>query len=371
MVRLSPASAAALAVVLALRPSPALAQSRADENAVTQAEDAFGFSVGRESLGIYDADNARGFSPSAAGNLAHRRSLLRAGRGDPRTSSSNSEFDQGRPVGPGISLSPPRAGSSISASAAPPTSSAPRSSSMATATAPSAAKWRLRCHWHRAFHSASVSMVAARISRTAPATGITPKRSSGAGGPRAGSRSCRSRTAFTDVDDNSSPVYVPAGNFLPPQPLAGHFSGPWWNGINRTHLNSGVLSSADTVEDLAAARSALFRSIRHLRNGYTYLVDELQPDGIGHRIHVRQPAVEQQRGQRRGAVDACDRRRTAAAHAAFQPARPPGPARVRRGRRDRPRNLVDLRGHRHAAAEIRVRRAIARSASAMDLRGRL
>ncbi len=36
---------------------------------VTQAEDAFGFSVGRESLGIYNAGNARGFSPTAAGNL--------------------------------------------------------------------------------------------------------------------------------------------------------------------------------------------------------------------------------------------------------------------------------------------------------------
>src|SRR4051794_24969176 len=69
MVRMSPASAVALAAVLVLRSPPALAQSRSDENAVTQAEDAFGFSVGRESLGIYNAGNARGFSPSAAGNL--------------------------------------------------------------------------------------------------------------------------------------------------------------------------------------------------------------------------------------------------------------------------------------------------------------
>ncbi len=36
---------------------------------MTQAEDAFGFSVGRESLGIYNAGNARGFSPTAAGNI--------------------------------------------------------------------------------------------------------------------------------------------------------------------------------------------------------------------------------------------------------------------------------------------------------------
>src|SRR3954447_6573988 len=62
-------SCCAMALVLAGGSGPALAQSRSDENAVTQAEDAFGFSVGRESLGIYNAGNARGFSPSAAGNL--------------------------------------------------------------------------------------------------------------------------------------------------------------------------------------------------------------------------------------------------------------------------------------------------------------
>jgi iron complex outermembrane receptor protein len=48
---------------------PAFAQDRTDDNAVTQAEDAFGFSVGRESIGIYGPGNARGFSPTAAGNV--------------------------------------------------------------------------------------------------------------------------------------------------------------------------------------------------------------------------------------------------------------------------------------------------------------
>src|SRR4051812_10700961 len=47
----------------------ASAQDRSDENAITQAEDAFGFSVGRETLGIYNSGNARGFSPTAAGNV--------------------------------------------------------------------------------------------------------------------------------------------------------------------------------------------------------------------------------------------------------------------------------------------------------------
>src|SRR5947208_5268761 len=57
------------AAAIACASGAAHTQSRSSDNAVTQAEDAFGFSVGRETLGIYNAGNARGFSPSAAGNL--------------------------------------------------------------------------------------------------------------------------------------------------------------------------------------------------------------------------------------------------------------------------------------------------------------
>src|SRR5436853_4678300 len=54
---------------LALLSTEADAQNRTDDNAITQAEDAFGFSVGRESIGIYNATQARGFSPTQAGNV--------------------------------------------------------------------------------------------------------------------------------------------------------------------------------------------------------------------------------------------------------------------------------------------------------------
>lgn len=73
--------------MLAGAPSPAFAQSlppapslpvpttvarttlqRANENAVTQAEDAFGVSIGREELGLYSSSDIRGFSPIDAGN---------------------------------------------------------------------------------------------------------------------------------------------------------------------------------------------------------------------------------------------------------------------------------------------------------------
>lgn len=42
---------------------------RAGDNAVSAAQDAFGTSVGSENIGLYSAGNARGFSPTEAGNL--------------------------------------------------------------------------------------------------------------------------------------------------------------------------------------------------------------------------------------------------------------------------------------------------------------
>src|SRR5215207_4101998 len=48
--------------------TPAIAQ-RTGENAVTSADDAFGTSVGNETIGLYSTDEVRGFSPVAAGNI--------------------------------------------------------------------------------------------------------------------------------------------------------------------------------------------------------------------------------------------------------------------------------------------------------------
>ncbi len=57
-----------VAASMASLATSALAQ-RADENATTQAGDAFGFSVGSESVGLYNSGEVRGFNPSAAGNV--------------------------------------------------------------------------------------------------------------------------------------------------------------------------------------------------------------------------------------------------------------------------------------------------------------
>ena len=53
---------------LACVPAPAFAQ-RAGDNAVAAAQDAFGTTVGNESIGLYTTGNARGFSPVQASNV--------------------------------------------------------------------------------------------------------------------------------------------------------------------------------------------------------------------------------------------------------------------------------------------------------------
>ncbi len=58
----------ALTIALLLAASPAGAQ-RASENVVTTAQDAFGTSIGNDTIGIYSAQEARGFSPREAGNM--------------------------------------------------------------------------------------------------------------------------------------------------------------------------------------------------------------------------------------------------------------------------------------------------------------
>lgn len=65
-----PSSGLALAAALAAGCwPPTTSAQRVDDNAVTAAEDAFGTSIGGESVGLYSASAVRGFSPLEAGNV--------------------------------------------------------------------------------------------------------------------------------------------------------------------------------------------------------------------------------------------------------------------------------------------------------------
>ncbi len=69
MRRASRLGGSALALAVAALPGTAMAQAKTGENAVTSADDAFGNTVGFESSGIYSSEEARGFSPTKAGNV--------------------------------------------------------------------------------------------------------------------------------------------------------------------------------------------------------------------------------------------------------------------------------------------------------------
>jgi iron complex outermembrane receptor protein len=65
-----PTALVALSLALVLGHAIPDAQAeRAQENAVTTAEDAFGLAVGNQAIGLYSMVDARGFSPQQAGNL--------------------------------------------------------------------------------------------------------------------------------------------------------------------------------------------------------------------------------------------------------------------------------------------------------------
>jgi iron complex outermembrane receptor protein len=64
----SPELKPVLATIICLATAAAFAQ-RADENAVTAAQDAFGTSIGFQNVGLYSPVDARGFNPQQAGNL--------------------------------------------------------------------------------------------------------------------------------------------------------------------------------------------------------------------------------------------------------------------------------------------------------------
>jgi len=286
MLRRSRMSFRMAAVATAFVASSVHAQSRSDENAITQAEDAFGFSVGRESLGIYSAGNVRGFSPSAAGNLridglyfdtpyglqgtlvgstsikvgltaqgypfaapsgivdyALRRPEDKAGASAVGNFDSfgsyGLEIDGSLPVNPQLSLGYGFNGSHVE---------------FADGTN----------NWN---HTESL------IARWRPASGIE----------------IMPFWAITnDYDDEAGVFYIPAGEFLPKVAKSRHYEGPPWSDFRYTALNTGVLASARFGQNWVI-RLGAFHSVQDMKHGFTNILDAELRDGSGERILFADP----------------------------------------------------------------------------------
>ncbi|MEZ0472814.1 TonB-dependent siderophore receptor [Luteimonas salinilitoris] len=252
---------------------------RSDENVVTQADDAFGTSIGRETIGIYSSSSVRGFSPTEAGNVRidglyfdqvwplspriRRSTSIRVG-----LSAQNYPFPAPtgvidyafRTPGDEASLSVSLGGDSdgganLEIDAVLPLRERTLSIGMGAALYGN----------ERYDGTSSTEHVEAAALRWTPtmAIEIVP---------------FWSRAYLRDYE--IGPWYVPAGPYLPPHIPRRRFNGPHWALYERAAVNYGVFGRADLAKGWQL-RAGVFHSHYDVdRDAYAFLTD-LQPDGTG------------------------------------------------------------------------------------------
>ena len=279
-----------VAAALAFLPTATYAQSRSDENAVTQAEDAFGFSVGRESLGIYNAGNARGFSPAAAGNLRIEGLYFDQQFSLPSTLLDSTSIKvglsaQGYPfaapsgiVDQSLRVPGDKAGASVVAN----WDSWGTYGIEANGTLPVSPKLSIGYGingTHLSFPDGTnnYNHTESLIARWRPVSGI---------------EIMPFWAINNDYDDEAGTFYVPAGPFLPKLPRPDHNDGAGWADFRYTALNSGLLASARLAQNWVI-RLGAFRSVWDVKHSFSNLLLDERPDGSGDRVLFADPPNKQ------------------------------------------------------------------------------
>lgn len=273
--------------LIAMSLSQSAFAQRADENAVTQAEDAFGTSIGNESVGIYNSFDVRGFSPTRAGNARieglffdqvwaptsriRRSTTIRVGisaQGFPFPAPTGVVDYAFRKPGNEAQLSVIAGGNSYKAA------------SLEFDGVIPIVKDRFSLGvglglFHNEFSNGTnseqhVEGVSLRWTPS-PAVEIMPYWSR------------------SDIyDDKIGPLYVPAGNFLPPRIKRRQFNGPDFAIYRGVAINYGGIARVDLSPDWQL-RAGLFRSLfDNKRDAFTFITD-LTPDGRGNFLFLADP----------------------------------------------------------------------------------
>ena len=268
---------------------PAFAQSRSSDNAVTQAEDAFGFSVGRESLGIYNAGYARGFSPVSAGNLringlyfdqAYNLSGTILGATSVKVGLSAQGYPFAAPSGiydQTLRTPADKGGASFVGNfdsngtwGAEIEGSLPVNGNLSLGYGVNATRTGFADGTSNWVHTVSL------IGRWRPASGI---------------EIMPFWSLTDDFDDEAGTFYVPAGKFLPQTARPDHNEGPEWSDFRYTGLNTGLLASARLSQN-TVLRLGAFRSVNDIKTSFTNLLASEQPDGSGERLLFADPPLK-------------------------------------------------------------------------------
>ena len=268
--------------------APACAQDRSDENAITQAEDAFGFSVGRETIGIYSAGNTRGFSPIAAGNaridglyfdpVADLQSLL-LDSVSIKVGPSALGYPFAAPSGiVDETLRKPsaKAGASLVLNAdeygtvgAEVDGSLPVDDRLSLAYGLGASHVEYPDGTHNSLFHQESSVAKWRSGNVE----IIPFFAS-----------------YDDYNDQAGQYYAPAGDYLPKLPDPHVFIGPSWTGQHLTQQNAGLLGSVQ-LSKTWLVRWGAFRSVSEFKRQFANVLANEQPDGSGDWLVIAFPGT--------------------------------------------------------------------------------
>ena len=292
------AGLAAVALILAAPVSSAQTSSppstsasgsgRAQQNVVRQAEDGFGTTIGRESIGIYSAGNVRGFSALAAGNARinglyfdqvaapsariRRSTTIRVGL-------SSLAFPFQAPTGVvDYGLIQPAGPAALST----------------TLSADSDANANIELDFSLPLDGERVVVGggAAHL-KNVFANGSTSTQTSAGLSARFKPTSWLDVQPFwtrTDTRDNSiGPAYAPAGDVLPPHVPRGRFFGQDWALFEGAAQLHGVYATARPADGWAVDLGA-FRSAFITQRDTFVLIDDIQTDGSGRYLVFTDPS---------------------------------------------------------------------------------
>ncbi len=252
------------------------AGNRAGENAVRGAGDAFGTVIGREEIGLYSADDIRGFSPVAAGNV-RIEGLYFDPVGLPSDRISGATTIR---VGPSALGSPFPAPTGIVDIGLRLPEDAAAGSALASVDSLGS-------------HAAELDIALPVTDRLSIGVGAAFSQQRFIDSTREVARDAAIIAQWRPSDrlgligffsleytprEDASPLYVPAGTALPPDPPRRRFIGPAWAAGRSTETTAGTVLDWQW-RDGWQLKAGLFRSTLSSPRAFSNLLLDVEPDG--------------------------------------------------------------------------------------------
>lgn len=284
--RLQHLQVTALALLALAMPAGRAQAQRADENVVLSAEDAFGTQVGLESIGLYDSTSVRGFSPTVAGNVRIEGLYFdEQGQVSARVSSGSTIR-----VGPAAQGYPFPAPTGIVDITLRPSGKNPIVSTIVGYGPFDGPSVQLDGQFPIADTAASTAIGVSIFKEHFGYGGSDTLRSAGVV-PRWRLSEAVEVTGFWEriytAAQTVAPLYVPAGESLPPKVERGPYVGPGWDQANGFTENTGVIGTVSL--GAWTIKGGLFESDNIATSGFANLVANIEPDGSAQRLVITDP----------------------------------------------------------------------------------